>query len=57
MSRRLYTLGMKSLPSEDLLPGHLIVLVVNLDYVLHVLLMNITLVPAPPGFKGISVIL
>lgn len=45
---------MKSLPSEDLLPGHFIVLVVYRDDVVHILLFNVTLVPMPPDRRLIE---
>lgn len=41
--------GMELFPSQDFLPGLLIILVVNPDDVCHIFLFDIIIVPAPSG--------
>lgn len=44
-----HLLGMELFPSQDFLPGLLIILVVNPDDVCHIFFFDIIFVPAPSG--------
>ena len=47
--RRVNTLLVESFPSQDLMPGCLVVVVVYFNDVIHVLLLNVFLLPPPPA--------